>query len=360
MLGGGEHSFRDLVFNLPESWCSIAVFPNEGELVQSFKENNMETQVIQISSIRPWLFVNMYKTYKNFCRLCNKYKPELIYANGSRAAFYGGITGKKFKIPTVWHCRVANPDRYLDQILAKLSTIIIANSKATLKRFRPKFINKVSVVYNGIDYDWLKAEQKNKLISINKNWKVVLIAARISKWKRHDLALDAFERVAKIDPDIHLICIGAKDKEEPEWWSYLWQKTNRSKYRERIHWIGQVDDVRPWYKAAKILILPSENEPFGRVLVEAMAMGVPVIASQGGGVTEIIKDNVSGILTTPGNDKEIASSIIKILDNENFRRRMIIQAQERAKKFDLNAHVESMTKIFDGLIEQHNYLRTYH
>jgi glycosyltransferase involved in cell wall biosynthesis len=162
--------------------------------------------------------------------------------------------------------------------------------------------------------------------------------------------MNAFEKLAEKAPEMHLICIGAKDTEEPEWWRYLMDKTNRSKYKKRIHWMGQVDDVRPWYRAAEMLVLSSESEPFGRVIVEAMAMGVPVIASRGGGVTEIITDNENGILTGPGNDNEIASSIKKVLENETFKNRISSGAKKRAKEFDLKIHVEKMTKIFNEII----------
>jgi glycosyltransferase involved in cell wall biosynthesis len=350
MLGGGEHSFLDLLSHFPQEWHVLAALPEEGELASRLRERGLQTCIIPLPSLRPWFVVKTLSSLRSYYHTCKADRPNLIYANGSRAALYGGIVGRILRIPMIWHCRVADPDIYLDLILGRLATRIIANSMATAGRFGKSFQRKTSVVYNGVDIDWLKDRSWSKPTLIGDKWKVILVVARVSRWKRHDLAISAFEQVAATDPNVHLVCVGSQDPSEAEWWKYLQDVSFRSRVSDRIHWVDQVADVRPWYKAARLLLLCSENEPFGRVLVEAMACGVPVVATRSGGVPEIIRHGQDGFLVSPGNASEMASAMAKILGNGKTRIYFSTSAKERALSFSLKAHVGKMLQILDETI----------
>jgi glycosyltransferase involved in cell wall biosynthesis len=350
MLGGGEHSFFDLISNLPEGWKVVAVTPKYGELTRRLRDKGIETLIIPISPIRPWLIVDILKGLRAYYSVCRKYRPHLIYANGSRAALYAGIIGRILKLPTIWHCRIAQPDIYLDFLLCRMSSRIIANSRATADRFKQHFQPKVQLIYNGVDIQWLRNGVFPKPHPVQDDWKVILKVARVSKSKRHDLVLSAFEHVARSDPRVHLLCIGSKDAREAEWWDYLQEKTDRSPVATRIHWIGDASDVRPWYRSAQISVFGAENEAFGRVVVESMVCGVPVIAVRSGGVPEIVQHGRNGLLVSPGEAKEMAEAIDKLLKDEPLRERLVQSARETAKSFSLDAHVNKMVEVFEDTV----------
>jgi glycosyltransferase involved in cell wall biosynthesis len=352
MLGGGEKSFLDLISHLPKSWEVLAIVPEEGELSGLLSQNRIDTEAINLPSIKPWNVLNILTSLKNYFNLFHKFRPALIYANGSRAAFYGGLTGRILRIPVIWHCRIADPDIYLDPLLCRLSTRIIANSQATAKRFKPHFQHKVRTIYNGIDIGWLQDEAVQKPDFIQHDWKVILVIARISKSKRHDLALSAFEKIATSDPKFHLVCIGAEDQLDSEGYNYLMKSTKLSRFSDRVHWIGQVADVRPWYRSADILLFPSENEAFGRVVVEAMACGIPVVATRSGGVPEIITDGQDGLLVPVGNSDEMAKAMLQIISNRPLRDKIIQNDKQRANDFSLDTHVKKMEMVFEETINE--------
>ncbi|MCJ7593761.1 MAG: glycosyltransferase family 4 protein, partial [Desulfobacterales bacterium] len=234
----------------------------------------------------------------------------------------------------------------------RLSSRIIANSHVTARRFGLPLRERVKVVHNGLDLRWLSANQTVKPALIEPGWKVILVVARLSKWKRHDLVISAFERVAESAPELHLICIGAKDPLDEDWWVELQGRTRRSAFSNRIHWVGHVADVRPWYRAASMLVLPSQNEPFGRVLVEAMACGVPVIATQGGGVPEIVRHGKDGLLVGLGQADEMAKAILRVLRDDVLRADLTESARTRAKLFSLEAHIARMEQIFEETLKK--------
>lgn len=350
MLGGGEHSFLDLLSRLPHPWDILAIVPGKGELKTRLERKGIKTQVIPLPSMKPWYAFSILASLIAYFNLCRRYHPSLIYANGPRATFYGGIAGKILDLPVIWHCRIADSDPYLDPVLTRLSKTIIANSHATGRRFKKTSQTKVKVIHNGIDLKSLRDGPTSRPQLIEDTWKVILVVARISRWKRHDLALEAFEKVAAEDPTAHLVCVGSRDLLEPEWWDHLQEMTHQSKFSSRIHWVGQVKDVRPWYKAASVLLLSSENEPFGRVLVEAMACGVPVVAHRSGGVPEIVRNGQDGFLIPPGDVNELAKAIEKILNDHKMTVQLSASAIERAREFSLKAHVDKMTEIMEKVI----------
>jgi mannosyltransferase len=353
-IGGGEYSFFDIISHISNYFLPVVVTSKYGTLVDRFKVNNIPTEVIHLSKIRPWLLPGVLKTIRSLTKATRKAKASIIYANGSRPAFYGGIVGRVLKIPVIWHCRIAEKDPYFDLVLSRLSRLIIVNSLATGKRFSGKTQDKIRVIYNGIDTKWLNDKSVRRAHVQTLDGKILLVVGRVSKVKRHDLAISAFDETAGFYPDLHLVIVGAKDPDEPGWWNYLQKRTTDSPYAERIHWRGHVEDVRPWYRSASILLLPSDNESFGRVLVEAMASRIPVVATRVGGVPEIVRHGKDGILVPMGESRKLTDAILRLLKDDHIRRKMGRSGIQRAKAFDLESHLRAISEAFKEAMETKN------
>jgi glycosyltransferase involved in cell wall biosynthesis len=352
MLGGGEYSLLDLLLHVPPEWLPLAVVPENGELASRLAKGGIDTLVRPLPRIRPWLLAQVLSALKDYTVLFRRYIPSLVYANGSRAAFYGGIACRFSRVPLVWHCRIVDRDPTLDWLLCTLSTKIVVNSRATAQRFSRFFRNKTQLVYNAVDLNWLQSGPAEKPDLIGDNWKVILAVARASREKRHDILLSAFESVAANDTNVHLVCLGGKDHLDLEWWQHLQKRSHASPFSKRIHWLGHVDDVRPWYRAAHFLALGSQTESFGRVLVEAMASGLPIIATRAGGIPEIVRDHQDGLLVTPGNIAKMAEGFSRLLKDSSLRQRLRESGLERALIFDIKAHVNQMITIFEDCIKK--------
>jgi glycosyltransferase involved in cell wall biosynthesis len=346
MVGGGEYSFLDLLVNLPQEWKPYAAVPMKGKLQTMLDQKEILSSLVPLVPIRPWRIPQMLFTIRKCIRLASFLRPSLIYANGSRAAFYAAIAGRILGTPVVWHCRITEPDPYLDPLLLRLCTVIVANSHATSARFSAQFQPKVRVVYNGIDIEHLRASSA-KAHSFPADDKIILVVAGIHRSKRHDTLLKAFQKVASLDRTLRLVFIGSKNQSDRSWWAFLDKMTRQSPFRDRIHWLGAVEDLRPWYRAAWVLILASESESFGRVLVEAMGSGTPVIATTVGGIPEIVRDGQEGLLFSPGGSEQLANAIKRLLEEESLRIRLAQAAFRRADSFGLELHIQNMLKIFN-------------
>jgi glycosyltransferase involved in cell wall biosynthesis len=349
-IGGGEHSYLDLISRLPEEYAVMASLPSENVLSRKTRERGIATIINPLPRINPVYISQMAKGIGKLKNICRAESINLIYANGSRAAFYGGVVGYLCSIPVVWHCRVSEPDPYLDFILIRMVHRIVANSKATASRFPSYFQGKIDVVYNGFDLEWLRDPNITKPSLIKDGWIFILVVARVSRWKRHDVILSAFEKMALTEKNAHLICVGEEDHSEPTWWDELQNRTIKSRFSERIHWIGVVDDIRPWYRSASMMVLLSTNEPFGRVVVEAMACGVPVIATRSGGIPEIITDMQDGMLVPENDADALYEAAMKILKDESLKKRLTEGGFKRAGHFSMHAHIQEMVKVFTKVL----------
>lgn len=117
---------------------------------------------------------------------------------------------------------------------------------------------------------------------------------------------------------------------------------------ERVHFAGHEDDVYPWFDAMDVVVHASFGEPFGLVLVEAMALGKPLVAAAAGGPLEIVEDGVSGLLVPPGDDAALAGAIERILDDPGLASSLAAGARVRAAELSS----ETMTARFATLLTE--------
>ena len=321
--------------------------PEHGKVAARIEAGGIGLRIIPLPPIRPWNVFRIIKSVSSHAHLAKEVDAQLIYANGSRAAFYGGLAARMSRRPLIWHCRIGERDIYLDPIITRLSDFIIANSNFTALRFKKELTTKVKVIHNGVDLEWLREEGVERPVSISKDWKLILMVARVSRGKHHDLAVAAFEQIASSDSAAHLVFVGAQDPMNSEWYRELQMISRRSAFRDRIHWIGHVEDVRSWYRAAYVLLLAAENEAFGRVLVEAMACGVPVVAVRSGGAPEIVRDGRDGLLVPKAEAVGIANAIMKIIKDNALRSRFSESARERAEYFQVTKYVQGVMRVFE-------------
>ena len=119
---------------------------------------------------------------------------------------------------------------------------------------------------------------------------------------------------------------------------------------DRVQLLGERSDIPAIMAALDALLVPSWEEPFGRVVVEAMAVGVPVLATTVGGPAEIIRDGIDGILLKPRDPPRWAEAITRLAVSPELRGRLGDAAAERAKDFALAKHVAAMCSVYREVI----------
>lgn len=212
----------------------------------------------------------------------------------------------------------------------------------------PELKNKSQVVHNGVDVNRFR----RKLIKCEKDARDTLgigvdnfvfsCIAGFRREKGHQLLIRAFRT---LPTHAHLILAGdgeLKDK--------ILKIVIEANLEKRVHFIGCVEDVRPILEISNVLVLPSTSvETFSIAMLESMAMGVPVIASDIGGAGELIKDGVNGLLTVPGSVKSLTSRMSFALHSPDLLRLMGEASEALIKR---NFTLEGMAKSYESALRQ--------
>jgi glycosyltransferase involved in cell wall biosynthesis len=221
-----------------------------------------------------------------------------------------------------------------DRVLAVSSAVkrdLVSNY-----RIRPE---KVNVVYNGVDTTIFRPDS-GQTIPIEKQIegkKVILYVGHFGLRKGIFHLIKAMKRIAKERDDVALVCVGGVPNwlGDKQFWEYLKSFIDQNDLRSKVHLLDKVpnNELPGYYCRASVFVLPSYYEAFAKVIIEAMACGVPAVSSRMGGALDAIDDGKTGFLFEYGNEKAAADAILTILEDERLASRMGALARQRVQKY---------------------------
>lgn len=271
-------------------------------------------------------------------RIVREIQPDLIYCNHMLAKVIGLMVSATTGTPVVLHARNFHNTgfgRLFYQFLGNLRSVkaIICNSHATSMTYRKYSNRKVTVIHNFINVSKFhpipSGEETRKEFGIPEDAVVIGFSGRIVEWKGVDILIRAFAKLYERFPKAYLCILGDNDgglhhdlKGE---YQNLAQDVGVS---DRTIFIPFQADIRPVFASFDLLALPSrEPEPFGRVIIEAMAMGVPPVVAAHGGTLEIVEHNVEGKIFVPRSSDSLAAVLADVLLKPVFRKALGETAQ---------------------------------
>ncbi len=284
----------------------------------------------------------------NFYEICKREKPDIIHIHNrfffgfSTSVFLRGLLRVPFFL-TLHNARAVGISENLDflgqlfddiigKVMMSRCDRIIGNSKWTLDVTLPKSYprERTEVIYNGVDtkkFKKIKTDLKDRLGCEFLSTTV----CRLITQKGVKYLINA---VKEIEGDFKAVIIGRGPKLKEL--ISLTKKFGLEKKVEFVSGLVSEEDVIRYYSASDFFILPSLWEPFGIVLIEAMACGNPVVATNVGGIPEVVSPRC-GLLVEPRSAKHIADAANKLINDENLRRKLARNARERTEKvFDFD------------------------
>lgn len=288
-----------------------------------------------------------------FGKIINDFKPDIIHTRLSSAAGIGGWWGNRRHIPVL-----QTIDKYPKLKYYKMGSFYAACSRSVMEYFITLGISKnsIKVIHNPVDVNKYsrniairRYERQSHAVS-SESTKVVLGAGRFVAWKGFDILIKGYEKFLTENPDsdsVLWIVGGGEEKEN------LTTLAERSQFRGRIKIMPFASDIRPYMQAADLFVLPSkEPEPFGIVLLEAMASSLPVIATEAGGPLDIVTDD-SGWFCNANDEAALAQRIKEALANDDVLSRMSLKARERAGYFNLHRIAGETIELYRALAPIH-------
>lgn len=246
------------------------------------------------------------------------------------------------------HPRIRWLAGYFDRIIA------VSDHVAEALRASSVPATRVTTVYNGIDAPTLIAEGQvagsrvRAELGIPATAPLVLMVANIRRWKGQHVVLQALTHLPPaLRSTVHLIFVGGTASGDLSYAGELRETVQRIGASERVRFLGWRDDIGALVSAADVALHASITpEPFGRVVVEALAVGTPVIASSLGGPAEIITPDC-GRLFDPTAPETLAAALVEVLGHPATRQALSEGARRRALRFSVAAMAAGVTAVYD-------------
>lgn len=303
------------------------------------------------------------ETFPVYPKFDYDWRPLGKFSASSNEEVFVAVTPKDFKLLRMlaffrpkaqffWHLGVAYPEptweyRWLFKN-GNLRLITPSNYlKSRVLADFPQLENRISVLPNGADIPSIGAGPARQALverhGVSPNKLFLGIFSRIVGWKGHSLLFKALRISQKEGVDFHLWVVGGGEKERFE------KEAKDLGVDDRVTFIGHQKDVGTFMAGVDIVCLPSENEPFGYVVLEGMALGKAVLASASGGPLEILADGKDGLLLSPKEPEAWAGAIGDLSKNEK-RRLELGQAARRSvrEKFSLPRMISGFLEIVDA------------
>ncbi|HOB87823.1 MAG TPA: glycosyltransferase family 4 protein [Bacillota bacterium] len=283
-------------------------------------------------------------------RLLRRMRPSLLHIHGFKAALIGGPAALIAGVPAVVtvHNFPAHRGKALLPPLMRLQdreqTHFIAVSRALARGLERWGIppSRISVIYNGIDPAPFVKDSRDRFTGEEK---IVGTVARLAPQKGLPYFLQAAALLAAAYPGLRFLVVG----EGPER-RRLEQLASRLGLNSRLQFLGYCPDLPRQLARMDVLLLPSLTEGQSITILEAMASRCPVVASQVGGVPEIIRDGENGLLVPPGNAAALAAAVSSLLANPDRARRMARSAQQEVcRNFTAAAMLQRTEEVYREL-----------
>lgn len=301
---------------------------------------------------------------RDVARAIRSHRPDVVHANSIKAGLVASLAVRlvRPRPKLVVHVRDALRNVLFDRLAVAVirheANAIIAISRYVALR-SVALSGRVHVLHNAIDPCRYRGDEDGgqafrRSFAIPAGTPLLAVAAQLSPWKGQMDALEAFARLRASHPDAHLLVAGAvkfvgkhRRYDNAAYHAALVARAAQPDLCGYVHLVGKVADVTALYSAATLLVVPSWAEPFGRVVIEAMAAGTPVLTTRVGGPAEIITHGLDGWLVPPRDPVALGAAMGHLLDDDALRaalsRRGHITVGER---FSLPSYMEALEEVW--------------
>jgi glycosyltransferase involved in cell wall biosynthesis len=296
---------------------------------------------------------------RNVRNLAREHNVELIHCNDAISISRIGVLAARLaRIPCVCHARRFDQLGWFEREMARSVNYFIFISKAIQQQFLAQKAQTPHhrVVHNGLDIDDFPPDLDGGAVraelGLRLDAPVIGILGRLVEWKGHNVFLQALARVAEEIPSVQGLVVGGPEVSSPHLPRQLSELAASLHLSENVRFTGHRLDIARMLAAMDILAHTSlAPEPFGRVIIEGMAMSKPVVASAAGGVPELVLDGETGVLVVPGDVEGIAAAMLSLLRDSRHAQALGRAGRRRVETHFTGArHVQQVQEVYDEVL----------
>ncbi|MEM7281581.1 MAG: glycosyltransferase family 4 protein [Pseudomonadota bacterium] len=299
-----------------------------------------------------------WKNARHLGLLLEKHNIGLLHVNGTGGSEAAIVASRLAKVPCVAHVhmfpKVTGFHRYIGRFVSRFLYI----SNAVRLWCEESGWGQGELLHNGVD---TQRFTKTRLGGSRSNgWgcserdKLVGMLGRIVPWKGQHVFVQAMEIIAKVRPDARAVIVGevGSGQIDQHYYDQLKTSIDRLDLGSHVSFVKELEDVPALLNDLDVLVHGSvEPEPFGLVIIEGMATATPVVATLGGGVNDIIQPGENGLLVPPNDSKELARSVLRILDDQALAAKLSQKGRQTVvTQFTLEQQVDRVTKVYRHLL----------
>ena len=352
---GSPRVLVDIITGIDKvKYSPIFVCPENGPLTESLSQNGIEVIVSKWRSITKSNGFQFCRDIFSFWKLIGKRNIKLLHMNeiGWRDSLL--VAAWLRRIPVVLHLHVnfngPIESNWNFRIAAKI--IVVAQALKPSFALTPNIYNKLVTIHNALEiHPFQHAKCIRDKLNLPVNCRVVGYVGQLVKAKGLEVLIVAAKEVLKEFPETIFLFVGRTVKAEEEFPGEIIKYARENGFEKSILFLKPRNDIPDVMKSIDMLVLPTFAEAFPKVILEAMGAGLPIIASEVGGIPEIIDSYENGILVQPGNSDELSKAILKLLKDEKLCEKLANGGVETVRHhFSIHAQVDKIEELYNGLI----------
>lgn len=362
--GGIERGTIDVAIALQQAGFHPIVVSGGGKLEHELAAANVQHIQLPVHEKLPW---KIYKNARLLADLINKLKPDLVHARSRAPIWTSYLACKQTQTPLITSCHSPHSGGFFGLKHVYNRAVSFGNTVIATSEFIKDYLindlktprHKIQVIYRGINLDQFNPAslseqaitQAKKQLGIPSNKRLICLAGRITRWKGQDLLVDALHQLQ--DPSLHAIIVGRVDSQP--YYNELKDLIAQYGLNNQVTLISESQELPILYAMSEIALSTSRKpEAFGRVAVEAQAMGCLTIASNLGAAKETVLDGVTGFLIKPDCSNALATKIASIQRLSDAEKLAIAQTARRHT--ENNFSKKAMMKKTLAIYKQQGYL----
>ena len=369
VLGGAEIALCRLLAALDRTrFEPIVCLFEDGPLTRRLRAAGVEVHVLGLDPdllavrkaevgpgrlLRPGQLLSAVRHARAVARFMRLHDVDLVHTNSLKAHVVGAIAARLAGRPLVWHLHTRVATDYLPAFAVACLRLaarwvpdhVVANSRATLATVRPP-PGRGTVVYPGVPADGSAAP------AVAPAGMTVGLVGVLSHFKGQDVFLRAAALLRPRFPDARFLVVGSALFEERAYEADLHRLAAELGLTDALEFTGFRSDAAALMRDLTVVVHASRTpEPFGQVLIEAMAAARPVVATAGGGVAEVVVDGVTGLLVPPEDPAALAAAIAALLSDPARAAAMGTAGRARAAaRFDIRRTAARIQRVYAGLL----------
>jgi glycosyltransferase involved in cell wall biosynthesis len=337
--GGSERLLQYLLRRADDSWRISIAFLEDGPMVEEARQHGHRVTVIPAPRFRQ--LVGTARCIWALRKWLKSQRPELVLGWMKKAHIYSGPAAAGIA-PAVWFQHENPGNQGIDRLIHRIRAKGVLCCSDMVRKLQQEVTPGLAAKTIHPCQDVANEPTEEIAWPVPVGQRALVMVCRLQTWKGPHLAVQALHALRGAShPDLNLVIVGGAHSLEPDYPAFLEAEIAKYGMADFVHLVGFQSAPATWMRKADVVVHASHGEPFGMVVAEAIALGVPVVAARPGGPEEIVRQGIDGVLWNHPDTNDLARAI---------REAMALDCHPDSERFGVGAYLANLQSTLRGFI----------